>query len=63
MPDLSRVQTESTELLRTLIRNACVNTGDPASGHEIRSVEALEEYLAGAGSAPSDTRPRRAASA
>jgi len=40
---------ESTELLRTLIRNACVNSGDPASGQEVRTVEALEGYFAGSG--------------
>ena len=30
-------ETEATELLRTLIRNACVNDGTPASGHEDRN--------------------------
>ena len=29
---------ESIELLRALIRNACVNDGSPESGHESRSV-------------------------
>ena len=43
------VETEATELLRTLIRNGCVNTGDPASGHEVRSVDALEDYFARSG--------------
>ncbi|HUG38668.1 MAG TPA: M20/M25/M40 family metallo-hydrolase [Candidatus Limnocylindrales bacterium] len=43
------VETESTELLRTLIRNKCVNTGDPASGNEAKSVEALEDFFAGSG--------------
>jgi acetylornithine deacetylase/succinyl-diaminopimelate desuccinylase-like protein len=43
------VETEATELLRTLIRNGCVNTGDPGSGHEVRSVDALEAYFAGSG--------------
>ena len=28
------VQTDSTELLQTLIRNACVNDGDVASGQK-----------------------------
>lgn len=32
-----------------MIRNACVNTGDPASGHEIRSVRTVQEYLGEAG--------------
>lgn len=49
MPDDGAVETEATELLRTLIRNACVNTGDVASGHEARSVEALEDFFAGSG--------------
>ena len=26
------IETDSTELLRTLIRNACVNTGEESSG-------------------------------
>jgi Acetylornithine deacetylase/Succinyl-diaminopimelate desuccinylase and related deacylases len=43
------VETEATELLRTLIRNACVNDGTPASGHEERNADALEAYLAGSG--------------
>src|SRR5918995_2769355 len=45
----SALETEATELLRTLIRNSCVNPGDPASGHEARSVDALEDYFAGSG--------------
>jgi acetylornithine deacetylase/succinyl-diaminopimelate desuccinylase-like protein len=49
MRDDVAVETESTELLRTLIRNACVNTGEPTSGHEARSVDALEAYFAGSG--------------
>jgi acetylornithine deacetylase/succinyl-diaminopimelate desuccinylase-like protein len=48
VPDDS-LETESTELLRTLIRNACVNSGDPASGHEVRTADALEDYFAGSG--------------
>ncbi|HJR50350.1 MAG TPA: M20/M25/M40 family metallo-hydrolase, partial [Gemmatimonadales bacterium] len=43
------IQAEATELLRTLIRNACVNDGTAASGQETRSVSALEDYFAGAG--------------
>jgi hypothetical protein len=43
------VQTDSTELLRTLIRNACVNDGDVASGQKVRNVDALEAYFAGSG--------------
>jgi acetylornithine deacetylase/succinyl-diaminopimelate desuccinylase-like protein len=32
-----------------MIRNACVNTGEPGSGHEIRSVRTVQEYLGEAG--------------
>jgi acetylornithine deacetylase/succinyl-diaminopimelate desuccinylase-like protein len=49
MRDEMAVERESTELLRTLIRNACVNTGEAASGHEARSVDALEDFFAGSG--------------
>jgi acetylornithine deacetylase/succinyl-diaminopimelate desuccinylase-like protein len=38
-----------TELLRTLIRNACVNDGRAESGQEARSVDALEDFFAGSG--------------
>ncbi|MDH3306271.1 MAG: M20/M25/M40 family metallo-hydrolase [Acidimicrobiia bacterium] len=34
-----------TDLLSTLIRNACVNDGSPDSGHEFRSVATLEEFF------------------
>ena len=37
------------ELLGELIRNACVNTGRPESGEEIRSVRTLEKFFAGFG--------------
>lgn len=36
---------EAVELLVAMITNACVNTGDPTSGHEIRSVRTIQEYL------------------
>ncbi|HET7340594.1 MAG TPA: M20/M25/M40 family metallo-hydrolase [Methylomirabilota bacterium] len=49
MRDERAIESESTELLRTLIRNACVNTGEAASGQEARSVEALEDFFAGSG--------------
>jgi acetylornithine deacetylase/succinyl-diaminopimelate desuccinylase-like protein len=48
MPDQA-VATESTELLRTLIRNACVNDGDVASGQEARNADALDDFLGGSG--------------
>src|SRR5438552_17856262 len=43
------LETEATELLRTMIRNACVNDGTPASGQEVRNADALDAYFAGAG--------------
>jgi acetylornithine deacetylase/succinyl-diaminopimelate desuccinylase-like protein len=49
MRDDAAVETEATELLRTLIRNGCVNTGEAASGQEARSVDALEDFFAGSG--------------
>ncbi len=39
----------TTELLQSLIRNACVNDGTPDSGNEIRNAELLTGYLEGAG--------------
>ncbi len=41
--------TEATELLRDLIRNACVNTGAPESGEEVRNSDLLTAYLGSAG--------------
>src|SRR6266511_1933258 len=49
MPEDTALETQATELLRTLIRNGCVNTGEAASGHEDRSVAALEDFFAGSG--------------
>ena len=49
MRDDHGVETESTELLRTLIRNACVNDGTAGSGQEAKSVDALEDFFAGSG--------------
>ncbi len=49
MRDDQTVEVESTELLRTLIRNACVNDGSAESGQEARSVDALEDFFAGSG--------------
>ena len=39
----------TTELLQSLIRNACVNDGTPDSGGEIRNADLLTTYLEGAG--------------
>ncbi len=36
---------ETVALLRDLIRNACVNDGTPASGHEHRSVDTLVDFF------------------
>jgi acetylornithine deacetylase/succinyl-diaminopimelate desuccinylase-like protein len=44
MPDVTG---EVTDLLQHLIRNACVNDGTIASGHESRSVDLLTTYLEG----------------
>jgi len=49
MRDDRAVETEATELLRTMIRNACVNDGSAESGQEVRTVDALEDYFAGSG--------------
>lgn len=38
---------QTTALLRSLIRQACVNDGTPESGQEMRGVAVLEEFLAG----------------
>src|ERR1700730_15969899 len=49
MSDGRAIETEATELLRTLIRNKCVNDGTVGSGQETRNVAALEDYFAGSG--------------
>jgi acetylornithine deacetylase/succinyl-diaminopimelate desuccinylase-like protein len=46
---LDQLTAEPTELLRTMIRNACVNNDTVGSGQEIRNVAALEDYFAGSG--------------
>jgi acetylornithine deacetylase/succinyl-diaminopimelate desuccinylase-like protein len=43
--DAAEVTAEVTDLLRHLIRNACVNEGTAESGHEARSVDVLRSYL------------------
>ena len=43
------IERDATELLRTMIRNACVNDGTQASGQEVRNADALEAYFAGSG--------------
>ncbi len=49
---------EATELLRTLIRNACVNDGTPDSGGERRNADTLQTYLEGAGLEVEQFTPR-----
>jgi acetylornithine deacetylase/succinyl-diaminopimelate desuccinylase-like protein len=49
MSAVNDIEVQSTELLRTLIRNGCVNTGEESSGHEDRSCDALEAFFAGSG--------------
>jgi acetylornithine deacetylase/succinyl-diaminopimelate desuccinylase-like protein len=46
---MGTVTDEVTDLLQHLIRNACVNDGSRASGHEVRSADVLEAYLSGPG--------------
>lgn len=36
---------DAVDLAATFIENACVNTGDPDSGQEIRSVRTIQEHL------------------
>ncbi|WP_431836970.1 M20/M25/M40 family metallo-hydrolase [Cellulomonas sp. Y8] len=49
LPDAARLAGETTELLRALIRNACVNEGTVESGQEIRNARTIADYLDGAG--------------
>lgn len=50
--------TETLDLVRRLIRNACVNDGTPGSGQEHRSVSTIAEYL-GVGGAIVEPAPGR----
>ena len=49
MSDHEALTRQTVDLLRDLIRNACVNDGTPDSGGEIRSVRTLEGFFAGSG--------------
>ena len=49
MTDDIALEREATDLLRTMIRNACVNDGTPGSGQESRNADAIEAYFAGSG--------------
>ena len=46
---MTSVIDDATDLLQHLIRNACVNEGTIASGHEHRSIDTLTSYLTGPG--------------
>ncbi len=48
MPDPALTNT-TVELLRTMIRNECVNDGTEASGDEVRNADVLTTFLEGAG--------------
>jgi acetylornithine deacetylase/succinyl-diaminopimelate desuccinylase-like protein len=47
--DDTTLERDATELLRTMIRNACVNDGTPTSGQEVRNADTVEAYFAGSG--------------
>jgi acetylornithine deacetylase/succinyl-diaminopimelate desuccinylase-like protein len=49
MTDVADLTGPTTELLQALIRNECVNDGNPDSGHEVRNAQLLTTYLDGAG--------------
>ncbi len=46
LPDGSGTAADAIELLRALIREGCVNDGQPSSGQEIRNVRVLQRFLA-----------------
>lgn len=46
---MHRYVSETSELLQTLIRNACVNDGTATSGQEIRNATTLRDMLEGSG--------------
>ena len=46
---LDTLTNHTIELLQQLIRNRCVNDGNPASGEEHRNADLLQTYLEGAG--------------
>lgn len=49
MAAVSTLVGETTELLQALIRNECVNTGEPDSGHEDRNARLLADFLGTSG--------------
>ncbi|MEM9609166.1 MAG: M20/M25/M40 family metallo-hydrolase [Actinomycetota bacterium] len=56
-----RRTSDTVELLQTMIRNQCVNDGDPDSGGEERNAASLRDFLEGAGVEQEsfDSRPGR----
>lgn len=46
---MSNLTPRTVELLRTMIRNRCVNDGTPASGDEYRNADVVESVVAGDG--------------
>jgi acetylornithine deacetylase/succinyl-diaminopimelate desuccinylase-like protein len=49
MSAATNLTNHTVELLQACIRNACVNTGAPESGQEVKSSDAIEQYLGSAG--------------
>ena len=48
-PPGDQLTAQTVDLLRHLIRNACVNDGTAASGQEVRNADVLESFLDGPG--------------
>ena len=48
---------QTVELLQTLIRNQCVNDGNPTSGNETRNADVLRQFLGGTGLDVQQTGP------
>ena len=49
MSSLDTLTNHTVELLQQLIRNRCVNDGNPDSGEERRNADLLQTYLEGTG--------------
>lgn len=49
MPATEQLRAQTVDLLQHMIRNACVNDGTEASGHEVRNADLLTQLLEGAG--------------
>ena len=57
-PTAFELEGPTTELLQTLIRNACVNDGSGDTGDETRTADTLTTYLEGAGLEVQSFTPR-----